>query len=170
MVKASEGSLGSDVGRSARDTAQEIKREGGRLARGAVRYAEDAADERKNDTAEYILSLSAAILSGGRTLEQQGYGRSAGFVKQVAHHVGDFANHLVEREPRELLRDVEHFARQRPALFLGGALLAGLGAARFLKSTPQSDHPAEARPGRARPGEPAHSDVAEASGYAENSP
>jgi hypothetical protein len=98
-------------------------------------YAEDVAEERKNQTADYIHSLSVAILSGGQSLENEGYGTSANFVEQVAEQIGGLADQLADREPRELLREVERFARDRPALFLGGALLAGLGISRFLKST-----------------------------------
>lgn len=50
------------------------------------------------------------------------------------------------KPPDELLRELEHFALRRPMLFLGGALVAGIGAARFIKSsTPQGDEAAAAQ-------------------------
>jgi hypothetical protein len=38
-----------------------------------------------------------------------------------------------------MLDDVHSFARRRPALFIGGAFLVGLGIARFLKSTAERE-------------------------------
>lgn len=39
----------------------------------------------------------------------------------------------------EIMRDAETFARQRPAVFLGAAAIAGFLAVRFLKSSSQHD-------------------------------
>jgi hypothetical protein len=42
-------------------------------------------------------------------------------------------------EPREVVRDVENFARRRPEAFLGGAFIAGAVLGRFLRSRPRED-------------------------------
>jgi hypothetical protein len=39
----------------------------------------------------------------------------------------------------EIVRDAEAFARQRPAVFLGAAAIAGFFAVRFLKSSSHRD-------------------------------
>ena len=39
----------------------------------------------------------------------------------------------------QIVRDAEAFARQRPAMFLGAAAIAGFFAVRFLKSSSQRD-------------------------------
>jgi hypothetical protein len=143
MDKASEGSAGSGAQDSARDIARDATREGRRLAAGAMAeaktLAEDVADRRKTDTAEYLSSVSAAILGGGEALREEGYGTSADVARQVGDQIGGLADDLVDREPGELLREVERFARERPALFVGGVLLAGIGVARFLRSSPEPD-------------------------------
>jgi vacuolar-type H+-ATPase subunit H len=56
-------------------------------------------------------------------------------VSQAADRVGDFANHLRNRDVPELIDEVEDFARRQPAAFLGGAFAMGLLGARFLKSS-----------------------------------
>ena len=38
-----------------------------------------------------------------------------------------------------MLDDLNSFARRRPAVFIGGAFLVGLGLARFLKSSADRD-------------------------------
>ena len=46
-----------------------------------------------------------------------------------------FSNYLSEKDSEELINEVEDFARNRPAVFLGAAFLVGAAAARFLKSS-----------------------------------
>jgi hypothetical protein len=45
------------------------------------------------------------------------------------------ARYLREKDLQGLTRDTETFARRHPELFLGGAFLAGMLAARFVKSS-----------------------------------
>jgi hypothetical protein len=40
----------------------------------------------------------------------------------------------------EIVREAESFARQRPAMFIGAAAIAGFLAVRFLKSTSDRDY------------------------------
>lgn len=40
-----------------------------------------------------------------------------------------------ERDANELIGEAENLARSRPAVFLGGAFVLGVAAARFLKSS-----------------------------------
>ena len=46
------------------------------------------------------------------------------------------ADRLRDRPAAELVDDLSRFARERPAVFIGGAFLLGLGVARLLKSSP----------------------------------
>jgi hypothetical protein len=46
------------------------------------------------------------------------------------------ADTIRERDVRELVGDVQEFARQQPTLFFGGAVILGFAALRFLKSEP----------------------------------
>lgn len=55
----------------------------------------------------------------------------------LAERVEKFSGYIEDRELRELVRDVETFARRNPALFVGGAFALGVIAARFLKSSNQ---------------------------------
>lgn len=141
MAKSSREAAHAHLEQSLRDAMQDVEREGRGLATEAKAYARGLAEERKNDAVDFLLSLSVAILGAGRVLERQGYRSSADVVEQAAKQVGGFADHLYDHEPSELLREVEGFAKARPALFMSGAVLAGLGVARFLKSSPQTHGP-----------------------------
>ena len=46
-----------------------------------------------------------------------------------------FADQIRQKGVTDMLDDVHNFARRRPALFIGGAFLIGIGIARFLKSS-----------------------------------
>ncbi|MGI8673615.1 MAG: hypothetical protein ACR2LU_13530, partial [Luteitalea sp.] len=65
------------------------------------------------------------------------------------------ADRLRDKNPAAMVHDLEGFARRRPAAFVGGAFLLGLGLARFLKSTGQGGPVGYNRGGRSggsRPG------------------
>ena len=63
----------------------------------------------------------------------------SGLASDVAHEVADRARslsqHLDGREPSELLDDVRRFARQKPGVFLLGALAAGVVVGRLARGT-----------------------------------
>lgn len=138
MAKSSRDAAHEHLEGTLREAAKDAQQEGRGLASEAKAYAESVAQERKNDAVDFLLSLSVAVLGAGRILERQGYRSSADLVGRAAKQVGGLADQLSDREPPELLQEVERFAKARPALFVSGALLAGLGAARFLKSSPQT--------------------------------
>ncbi|HLZ08150.1 MAG TPA: hypothetical protein VKT80_06135, partial [Chloroflexota bacterium] len=61
----------------------------------------------------------------------------AGYVDQIASSVEQFSNHVRQQSVDELIGETESLARRRPGLFIGGAFIVGLVAARFLKISRQ---------------------------------
>jgi len=57
------------------------------------------------------------------------------YIRTAGDRVQQAADYLENKDVREVVSDVERFARRQPALFLGGAFMLGLVAARVLKST-----------------------------------
>jgi hypothetical protein len=55
----------------------------------------------------------------------------------AAHQVEQFSRTLKERDVEQLYGEAEAFARRQPGVFLGGAVVLGFLAARFLKSSAQ---------------------------------
>ena len=70
--------------------------------------------------------------TGEQPQEQDSVAR---YVNQAAEQAERLSGYLSERDANELVREVEDFARNRPAVFLGGAFAIGIAAARFLKSS-----------------------------------
>jgi hypothetical protein len=72
---------------------------------------------------------------------------TAGLIERASRSVENVAGYVQSTTPQDLVRDVERLARRQPALFFGSALLLGLGAGRFLKSsapyTSREGHPDE---------------------------
>ena len=79
--------------------------------------------------------VARAIESAANTLEQSEQGGIAQKVRPYVQKVEDASQRLRQKSPRELKEEVDRVARDKPAWFLGGAVVVGLLAARFLKSS-----------------------------------
>ena len=77
--------------------------------------------------ADVICSVSDQLRSENETL--------ASYVDLAGDQMRRFADQVRQRGVADMMDDVGQFARRRPALFIGGAFLVGLGLARVLKST-----------------------------------
>jgi len=60
------------------------------------------------------------------------------YVASAANQVERLSGYLRSTDTREMDRGLERFARQQPALFVGGAFMLGLLGARFLKTSSES--------------------------------
>jgi hypothetical protein len=61
------------------------------------------------------------------------------FAQRAADGLAEFSGSLRQRDVDSLIAQAQDFARRRPAIFLGGALVTGFVLARFLKSSGQRD-------------------------------
>jgi hypothetical protein len=93
-------------------------------------------DTQKDKAAEGLGSIAQALRQTGDQLrnESQDLGID-GYIATAADQVERFSGYLRSTNTREMVRRVEDYARQQPALFFGSALLIGLLGARFLKSS-----------------------------------
>jgi hypothetical protein len=115
--------------------ASEAKTDASRMAAQAKDQAVQLADRTKDQTAQRLGSLATALRQAGRQLETEdaaGFGRYAGL---AADQVEKASGYLEGKDLGELVRDTQTFARRHPDLFLGGAFLAGVLIARFIKSS-----------------------------------
>ena len=79
----------------------------------------------------------------GEHLRQNDQGAIAQYADKAAERVEQFTGQLRGKDVQTIVRDVERYARQQPAVFLGGAFVLGLLGARFLKSTAQREDDSE---------------------------
>ncbi len=96
-------------------------------------------DVQKDRTAEGLGSVAQALRQTSDQMRNEDTGSGIHeYVASAANQVERFSDYLRSTNTRELVGGVERFARQQPALFVGGAFVLGLIGARFLKSTSQS--------------------------------
>jgi len=94
-----------------------------------------AADTQKNRAADGLGNIADVARQTGEDLRGQNE-MLASWVNAASDQLRSIADRLRDRPAAELADDLASFARQRPALFIGGAFLLGLGVARLLKSSP----------------------------------
>ncbi len=89
----------------------------------------------KDQAADTLYTVAHALRQTGQQLREQDKAPIAGYADQAATEVERISGYLHGRDVRQIVDDTEGFARQRSAVFVGGALVLGLVAARFLKSS-----------------------------------
>ncbi|MCY7344837.1 MAG: hypothetical protein LH614_01345 [Pyrinomonadaceae bacterium] len=131
---------------SAKETFDKVKESAGTMANEALGQAKEKAssvlDEQKTNLASGITSVADSIRQVGENLshsdENNQIAALAGkYGESLAGQVEKFSSYIDDKELKELVRDVEQFAKRNPALFIGGAFALGILAARFLKSSGQ---------------------------------
>lgn len=113
-VKTKAQEVGADAADAARAKAQETAQTAQAHAVSKAAQVADAAD-------------AAAAEFGPGSLQAQ-------VAQQVAAQADTLARSIADLDVTAMNRNVSDFARNNPLLFVGGAALAGLLAARFLKA------------------------------------
>jgi hypothetical protein len=115
--------------------ASDAREETSRVASQARELATQMASRATQQTAQRLTSLASALRQAGRQLEADdaaGFGRYAGM---AADQVEKASGYLEGKDLGQLVRDTQTCARRHPDLFLGGAFVAGVMLARFIKSS-----------------------------------
>jgi hypothetical protein len=86
------------------------------------------------------------------------------FTGKAAGTIDNVASYFDRKDPRDMVRDVQGFARRNPAIFFGTAFALGMLAARFLKSSrpDETSRPANMPMGQANTALPASTNRPEA--------
>jgi len=98
---------------------------------------EDQAGTQMRRAGDMLGSVAQAVRQSGDQLREQ-QPQVASVADTAASQLEKAAGYVRESNPQDILREVEHFARRQPAVFVGGALLIGAVAARLLKASPQA--------------------------------
>jgi hypothetical protein len=123
----------------------EAKNAVGEVVEGLKARAASAADERKGSAAQTLGAVAGALRGAAQDLQQGEVAALGTYAENAAQQIERVAGYLRDKDLKGLTRDTETFARRHPELFLGGAFIAGVLAARFFKSSrPQ---PSTAEPG-----------------------
>lgn len=137
-AEAARGSLqraGENVQRQASEVTSDLQAQ-----------AQKMVSEQKEMARSGLMDMVSAIRTAADDLERHEQSQFANLARGLARGIEDFSQSIGRRNFQEMLTDVQRFARDHPATFFGGAVLAGLAIARFAKSSSEPRH--EAHVGR----------------------
>src|SRR3954468_6876845 len=126
---------GSQVASTAADQAQQVAQETKRQAQDLVqqgrRQLQDQARNGQQKAGEGLAGIAQQLRTmvegGGETPS----GPAADLVRQAGDKLEELATWVQDREPGDLVNEVRAYARRKPGVFLLGAALAGVVAARL---------------------------------------
>jgi len=96
-------------------------------------------DNGKARAADELRRVADALRQTGDKLRGDNAGGAVeGYIASAAGQVDRFSSYVRSTSVRDMVNNVERFARQQPTLFVGGAFVLGLLGARFLKSSSDS--------------------------------
>src|SRR6476660_675946 len=133
-VKTKASDLSDGVTRAATDSASQLGDAALEMAHTAKDKVEAAVSQRKSVGADYIGSIAQATGRAANEFEAE-LPQAAHYIRQASEQIQGVADTVRERDVRELVGEVQEFARRQPTLFFGGAVVLGFAALRFLKST-----------------------------------
>ncbi len=118
------------------------KQSAGQVTEKVTEKAADKLDEKKSVVTQGLADVADGIRQIGGNLrgavgdEENPVGQfTAKYSDALAGQVEQVSKYFERKDIREIVRDVEGFARRNPAIFIGGAFALGIVAARFLKSS-----------------------------------
>lgn len=106
----------------------------------ATKRATEVLDEQKGTVAGGLTTVADSIKQVGENLNTAEEPNkitetAAKYTNSLAEQIENVSGYFERKDVREMVRDVENFARRYPAYFIGGAVALGFLAARFLKSS-----------------------------------
>jgi len=130
--------IGSEESSSAETPS--ISRDAKELASEAVERAKELAtgqvSEQRERSASEIDRLASAL---HQTSDELGDTIAAPYVEKAANMLDRLSDSVRDASMSDAVNATERFARREPLLFLGGAFIVGVLAARFLKSSERSE-------------------------------
>lgn len=122
----------SDIAQQATDR---VRDQASRAAGQVQDQAQAFFTEQKDVAADHIEGVAKVLHDTVDQLRQRSPGAVTDYAERAVESLDSVANALRERDVRDLVGQVEDFARRQPVLFLAGTVAIGFALARFLKSS-----------------------------------
>lgn len=148
-AKEQAASVAGDAKAGTQHVAGVAKDEAAKVASEAKAQAQDLLAQTRDQLREQTGVQQERAAGSLRTLSDElrdmgdrseSTGLASELVGQVAQRAGSAASYLEDRDPGTLLQDVTDFARRRPGLFVGLAVVAGVAAGRLTRSLTSEAH------------------------------
>lgn len=145
-LKAKASDLTDTVTSAAKDQAGQIGTAAKDMAGEATGRVKSVIDEQKTAGADYLGTIAGAVQRAAGEFDKD-VPQAAQYIRQAAAQIETVADSVRQRDVRELVGEVQEFARRQPTLFFGGAVILGFAALRFFKSSaPGSDRERTSQP------------------------
>jgi hypothetical protein len=117
------------------EKAAELKHEVHEATEQAKEQVRSAATQQKDGAARQMDGFAHALMAAADDLRGRGQDFAADYVREAASGLERASGAVRERDLDEIMANVEDFARRQPVAFLGGAVVAGFGIARLVRSS-----------------------------------
>jgi len=126
--------LGTELKQKMSESGQAARQKLSEKTEALTEKAVNLSEQQKSIGAQQLAGVASAVHTAAGDLERQ-MPQAANYVRAAADKLDSAAAALRERRVDELLNDISEFARERPLLVFGGAVLVGLAITRFVKSS-----------------------------------
>ena len=121
------------------DLLQHAKQATGNIVNKVQQQAGSQLTRQKETAATELSQVANAVRRLRDNLPQQDLGPIARVVgdygEKAANSIERLSTYVRDKDPKQLLDDVQNFGRRQPALLLGGAFLLGFAGARLIRSS-----------------------------------
>jgi hypothetical protein len=142
-----EGSAAEKTQEKAQEVAGQAQEKVGEAAQNAQETIRRQVDERSTQAGERVGGTADDLRGVGEELRKQGKDGPAKLADRAAEQTEKVGSYLSGTGPDQMLHDAEDFGRERPWALLGGGLVLGAVAARFLKASSRGRHQERSRAG-----------------------
>lgn len=141
-AKEQAAAVTGTAAQAGQQVADVVKNEAGNVAQQAKYEARNLLGQTREELSSQAGTQQQRVAGGLRSLHSElqdmasksdSDGPAAQMVRQVADRAGSAASWLENREPGQVVTEVQRFARQRPGAFLAVAAVAGLLAGRLTR-------------------------------------
>ncbi len=128
-------SSGGDMKDSAREMARDTKGKVNEIAGKAKDQVKTQVATQKERAVSSLDDVTQTLHDTSRQLQDNGQDTVGNLMDSVATQIENLTGYLKGRDVDDLLGDLQDIARRNPTLFVGGAFVLGVAAARFMKSS-----------------------------------
>jgi hypothetical protein len=129
-----EDRTGAQLGESAGEIGDAAGQQAGQMMETVSQRGRDQANQQMDRAADGLEQVAGSVRRLGDEMSEE-QPQIAGIANTAAEQAERLSHYLRETDPGQLYQQAESFARRQPALVVGGAFLAGILAARFLKAS-----------------------------------
>ena len=124
------------AGDQARSMASEAKEQAAEVAGQATQHISTLMTDQKRRAADRLADFAGALREAAQKLGSDDLGNRVGhYARRAAGQLDSLSSYVRTAEVQSFVSDAGQFARRRPEIFIGGAFLTGLLAARFLRAS-----------------------------------